>query len=204
MKKIGLTGNIGTGKTTVAWMFEEQGAKLLNADTIAHETLAPQSSVWKQLFDRYGKKVMMHAGVVDRKALAKIIFGDDTERKFVESIIHPKVHEELTKRIADLKRNGTPLIMVEVPLLFETRWDKEMDSIIVVSCELELQIKRCMEKFGLTRDEVLSRIRAQRPIEEKIARADYVIDNSGTKDETQLQVRRIYSAIMKGELRPAK
>ena len=204
MKKIGLTGNIGTGKTTVAWMFEEQGAKLLNADTIAHETIEPQTSVWKQLFDRYGKKIMMHEGVVNRKALAGIIFGNDTERKFVESIIHPKVHEELTKKIADLKRNGTPLIIVEVPLLFETRWDKEMDSIIVVSCDLELQIKRCMEKFGLRRDEVLLRIKAQRPIEEKIAKADFVIDNSGTKDDTQLQVRRVFSSIMKGEFHPKK
>lgn len=204
MKKIGLTGNIGTGKTTVAWMFEEQGAKLLNADAIAHETIEPQTSVWKLLFDRYGKKIMMHEGVVNRKALANIIFGDDTERKFVESIIHPKVHEELTKRIADLKRNGTGLIIVEVPLLFETRWDKEMDSIIVVSCDLELQIRRCMEKFGLTRDEVLMRIKAQRPIEEKIAKADFVIDNSGTMDETELQVRRVFGSIMKGLLHPKK
>ena len=204
MKKVGLTGNIGTGKTTVAWMFEEQGAKLLNADTIAHETIEPQTPVWKQLFDRYGKKIMMHEGVVNRKALAQIIFGDDTERKFVESIIHPKVHEELTKRIADFKRNGTPLLIVEVPLLFETRWDKEMDSIIVVSCDLELQIERCREKFGLSREDVLLRIKAQRSIEEKIKKADYVIDNSGPRDETLVQVRRIYSSLMKGEFRPKK
>lgn len=204
MKKIGLTGNIGTGKTTVAWMFEEHGAKLLNADAIAHETIAPQGAVWKQLFDRYGKKIMLHDGVINRRELARIIFSDDTERKFVESIIHPKVHDELTKRIADSKRNGTPLIIVEVPLLFETKWDKEMDSIIVVSCEIEQQIKRCQDKFGLSRDEVLLRIKAQRPISEKIARADYVIDNSGTKDETTVQVRRVYSSIMKGELHPKR
>lgn len=202
MKKVGLTGNIGTGKTTVAWMFEEQGAKLLNADTIAHETISPQTSVWKQLFDRYGKKIMLQGGVIDRKSLAQIIFSNDTERKFVEAIIHPKVHEELTKRIADLKRNGTQLLIVEVPLLFETKWDKEMDSIIVVSCDLEQQIKRCQDKFGITREEVLLRIKAQRPIEEKISKADYVVDNSGSMNETLIQVRRIYSSLMKGEFRP--
>jgi len=201
MKKVGLTGNIGTGKTTVAWMFEEQGAKLLNADSIAHETIAPQTAVWKQLFDRYGKKVMMQDQIINRKALAQIIFSDDTERKFVESIIHPKVHDELTKRIADLKRNGTQLLIVEVPLLFETRWDKEMDSIIVVSCDLEQQIKRCQDKFGLTREDVLLRVKAQRSIEEKISKADYVVDNSGSMNETLIQVRRIYSSLMKGELR---
>ncbi len=204
MKKVGLTGNIGTGKTTVAWMFEEQGAKLLNADTISHEAIAPQSTVWKQLFDRYGKRIMLQDHVIDRKALAGIIFSDDIERKFVESIIHPKVHEELTKRIADLRRNGTQLLIVEVPLLFETKWDKEMDSIIVVSCDLEQQIKRCQDKFGLSREDVLLRIKAQRPIEEKITKADYIVDNSGSMNETFIQVRRIYSALMKGEFRAKK
>lgn len=204
MKKVGLTGNIGTGKTTVAWMFEELGAKLLNADTIAHETIAPQSSVWKQLFDRYGKRIMIEGGVVDRKALGRIIFSDDHERKFVESAIHPRVHEELTKKIADAKRDGTQLLIVEVPLLFETKWDKEMDSIVVVSCDLELQIKRCQDKFGLTREEVLQRIKAQRPIEEKIAKADHIVDNSGSMNETFIQVRRIYSSLMKGEFHPKK
>jgi dephospho-CoA kinase len=204
MKKVGLTGNIGTGKTTVAWMFEEQGARLLNADSIAHETIAPQTAVWKHLFDRYGKKVMMQDQIINRKALAQIIFSDDTERKFVESIIHPKVHDELTKRIADLKRNGTQLLIVEVPLLFETRWDKEMDSIIVVSCDIEQQIKRCQDKFGLTREEVMMRIKAQRSIEEKMSKADYIVDNSGSMNETMIQVRRIYSSLMKGELKPKK
>jgi len=204
MKKIGLTGNIGTGKTTVAWMFEEQGALLINADTIAHETIEPQTAAWKLLYERYGKRIILQDGIVDRRALAGIIFSNDTERKFVESVIHPRVHEELTKRIADSKRNGTQLLMVEVPLLFETHWDKEMDSIIVVSCDLEQQIKRCQEKFGWKRDEVLLRIKAQRPIEEKIAKADFVIDNDGSKDNTLKQVRRIYSILMKGELHPKK
>jgi len=202
MKKIGLTGNIGTGKTTVAWMFEEQGVKLLNADEISHETIEPRTAAWKQLYERYGKRIVLSDGVIDRRALAGIIFSDDLERRFVESVIHPRVHEELTKRLADSKRNGTPLILVEVPLLFETRWDKEMDSIIVVSCELEKQIGRCQEKFGWTREEVLKRIKAQRPIEEKIAKADFVIDNGGSKEATLKQVRRIYSSLMKGELHP--
>lgn len=202
MKKIGLTGNIGTGKTTVAWMFQEHGMKLLNADEIAHETIEPHTAVWKQLYERYGKRIVLGNGVVDRRALAGIIFSNDVERKFVESVIHPRVHEELTKRIADSKRNGTQMLLVEVPLLFETRWDKEMDSIIVVSCELEQQIERCREKFGWTRDEVLARIKAQRPIEEKITRADYVIDNGGSKDATLKQVKRIHAALLKGEFHP--
>jgi len=204
MKKIGLTGNIGTGKTTVAWMFQEHGVTLLNADEIAHETIEPHTAVWKQLYERYGKRVVLSDGVIDRRALAGIIFSDNSERKFVEGVIHPRVHEELTKRIADSKRNGTPMIMVEVPLLFETRWDKEMDSIIVVSCDIEQQIKRCTEKFGWTREEVLTRIKAQRPIEDKIAKADYVIDNGGSKEETLKQVRRIHASLIKGEFHPKR
>lgn len=204
MKKIGLTGSIGTGKTTVAWMFEELGAPLINADRIAHELTEPQSPAWKSLFDRYGRQILMKDQMINRKALANIIFTKDTERKFVESLIHPKVHEELTKRLVAAKRNGTPLIIVEVPLLFETKWEKEMDSIIVVRCDLEQQIARCQEKFGLTREEVLLRIKTQKPLDEKISKADYVIDNAGSKSETLVQVRRVYQALQKGQLHPAK
>lgn len=204
MKKIGLTGNIGTGKTTVAWMFEELGAPLINADKIAHESIEPQTAVWKALFDRYGKQILMKDQIINRKVLANIIFSKDAERKFVESLIHPKVHDEITKQLMAAKRNGTPLIIVEIPLLFETKWDKEMDSIIVVRCDLEQQIARCQEKFGLSREEVLMRIKTQKPLEEKIARADYAIDNAGSKSETLVQVRRIYQTLQKGQLHPKK
>lgn len=204
MKKIGLTGNIGTGKTTVAWMFSELGVPLINADEIAHEALKPHSKTWAQLFDRYGKKILLRQGVVDRKVLAQIIFGNEAERKFVESLIHPKVQEEISKKLAEAKHKNTPMIIVEIPLLFETKWDKEMDSIIVVRCDIEQQIARCQEKFGLSREEVLLRIKAQLPIEKKIAKADYVIDNAGSKSETMIQVRRVYTSLEKGELHTKK
>lgn len=202
MKKIGLTGNIGTGKTTVAWMFEELGAPLINTDKIAHELIEPQTAVWKSLFDRYGKQILLQDGVINRKVLANIIFSKEAERKFVESLIHPRVHEELSKRLTAAKRNGTALIIVEVPLLFETKWNKEMDAIIVVRCDLEQQIVRCQEKFGLTREEVLQRIKAQKPLDEKIAKADFVIDNAGSRSETFVQVRRIFQTLQKGQLHP--
>ncbi|MFH1874918.1 MAG: dephospho-CoA kinase [Pseudomonadota bacterium] len=204
MNKIGLTGGIATGKSTVAWMFGELGLPVINADEIAHEVIAPHTSTWKQLFERYGKKILQKGDTINRDALADIIFHDLSERKFVESVIHPQVKEELVRKVAHLQKDNATHLIIEIPLLFESKMQEDMDSIIVVRCDLEQQIKRCQKKFDLTRGEAVIRIQTQIPLAKKIDKADYVIDTAGSKSETMIQVRRIYTALEKGELHPKK
>lgn len=195
----GLTGNIGTGKSTVAWMFEELGVPVIDADEIAHEVIAPQTPAWKQIFERYGRAVLLADDVIDRKALAQIVFQDQIERKFLESVIHPYVKEEIEQRVTKLSRNGYPFVIAEIPLLYEAGWEKHFDAVIVVRCNEEQEIERCRQKFGFDREETLLRLRTQYPLERKVAAADRVIDNDGGLEETKVQVTRLHQEMVKGK-----
>jgi dephospho-CoA kinase len=199
MKKIGLTGNIGTGKSTVSWMFSELGVPVLDADEIAHEALAPQSAAWKAVHERYGAAILTKDGKANREALARIVFQDPLERKFLESQIHPYVKREIEKRMADLARNGHPFAIAEIPLLYETGWGDAFDAVIVVRCNEEQEIERCQQKFGMSREEVLLRLGAQYPLSRKVSQADVVIDNDGPVEETEVQVKRLHKDMVQGK-----
>ncbi len=198
-KKIGLTGNIGTGKSTVAWMFSELGVPVLDADEIAHEALAPHSPVLNALFERYGKQIIDADGVADRATIARIVFQDPDERKFVESHVHPFVKREIEVRMAKLSREGHNFAIAEIPLLYEAGWEGEFDAIIVVRSTEEQEIERCAEKFGMSREEVLLRLGAQYPLARKVESADWVIDNDGPMEETEVQVKRLHKSMIRGE-----
>lgn len=197
-KVFSLTGNIGTGKSTVAWMFEELGVPVLDADEIAHEVIAPKSAAWKAIFERYGRAVLLADDVIDRAKLAGIVFRDERERKFLESVVHPHVKEEIEHRVAQLAKERHPFAIVEVPLLYEAGWEGDFDAVIVVRCSLENEIGRCREKFGFGRNEVMARLAAQRPLEQKAKAAHAVIDNDGPLAETRVQVHRLYQEMVKG------
>ncbi len=198
-KLIGLTGNIGTGKSTVAWMFEEHGVPVLDADEIAHELLTPRTHAWRELYERYGNAIIGKDGQIDRTTLARIVFQDPVERKYLESVIHPLVKAELSKRSAALAKEHHRFIIAEVPLLIEAHWEGLFDAIIVVRCREEQEIERCMQKFAMSREEIMLRLAAQFPLERKVAAADAVIDNDGTFEETRVQVSRLHQAMIKGQ-----
>lgn len=194
-----LTGNMGTGKSTVAWMFEELGVPVLDSDEIGHEALAPKSPAWKMVYERFGNRVLLSGGEIDRKKLAAIVFENPQDRKFLESAVHPHVKEQIEHRVAKLAKTGNPFVIVEVPLLFEAGWEKEFDAVIVVKCDEEEEIKRCISKFDFTRDEVKKRLAAQYPLSRKIAAADAIIDNGGSIKETKVEVHRLYQEMVKGK-----
>lgn len=198
-KQFGLTGNIGTGKSTVAWMFGELGVPVLDADEIAHEALAPHSHILKEIYQRYGNQILDKDGIADRTTIARIVFQDPDERKFLESLIHPFVRREIELRMAKLSREEHAFAIAEIPLLYEAGWEKEFDAIIVVRCTEEQEIERCGEKFGMSREEVLLRLGAQYPLERKIATADVVIENDGPLTETEVQVKRLYKEMVRGD-----
>lgn len=201
MKKIALTGGIGMGKSTAMWMFQEMGAETINADEIAHTLLEPKGAVWKALFERFGSHIMQQGGLIDRAALARIIFGDSDERKYVESVMHPRIHDEIVRLGTIAEKKGRQYVITEIPLLFETGWEKAFDSIIVVRCTHEQQLERCMAKFKLSRDEAEHRIKLQRPIEQKIAHANFVVDNDASREELKVLVHRLFTMFEKGEFK---
>jgi len=164
---IGLTGGVGTGKTTVSRMFRSMGARVIDADRIAHSLLAPGSKVCAQVKKEFG--------TVDRRALGRAVFADARKRKVLESIIHPFI----IRRILEKARAAGGMVVIDAPLLFETGLAEKVDTVAVVTASRENQLKRLRTKTGLAAKELAARIRCQMPLSQKVRRADFIIDNNG-------------------------
>lgn len=186
MKRIGLTGTIASGKSYVADILEELGARVVDTDLLAREVVEPGTAGLQMIVERWGEGVLDEQGRLDRKKLADIVFVDEDDRRHLNSIVHPLVF----KRIAELIRDVPPdtVVVLVVPLLFESGMDSSMDSVWVVTADEETLIKRMTDRDGFSREEALSRIRAQMPQEEKIKMAQVVIDNGGSQEDTRRQV----------------
>ncbi|MFQ5418333.1 MAG: dephospho-CoA kinase [Myxococcota bacterium] len=197
-KIIGLSGGIGSGKSTVAALLARQGAEVIDADAIVHELQEPGSPVLAELALAFGQSILHADGALDRGALGDIAFRDPEARARLGAILHPKVGVEMARRTSRARDAGAPLVVLDIPLLFEGRAaggggaPLGIDATVLVYVPEALQIERQMKRDGCDRDEALRRIRAQLPIEEKKALADHVIDNSGSLDATEARVRALY------------
>lgn len=190
---LGLTGGIACGKSTVARMLVSRGARLVDADQIAREVVLPGSPALDEIASRFGPGVIQADGTLHRKKLGEIIFRDPEARKALESITHPRIRAIMRERMERYHReHPSGLVVVDVPLLYESGLDKMFEEVMVVYIPQELQIERLMQRDGLSREQAESRIRSQMPIEEKKRRADYVIDNSGDLAETEAQVEEFW------------
>jgi dephospho-CoA kinase len=189
----GLTGGIATGKSTVAAMFEEAGARIIDADGIARETARKGSPAYRQIVAHFGSTILLADGEIDRKRLAGVIFADPAEQRALERIIHPEVKAETDRRLERI-RLETPgaVVIIDVPLLFEAGMDRGLDAVIVVYVPEKVQIRRLMDRDGLTKPEALARIRAQMPIDTKKSLATLVIDNAGPPEDTRAQTLEVY------------
>lgn len=186
---LGVTGGIACGKSLVTEQFAACGAVVVSADQLARAAVAPGSEALQQLQDRFGAKIIMATGELDRAGLAALVFGDAEALAALNRITHPAIATLAVNRLQVLRAQGVPLVVYEAPLLFEAGAERRVDQVVVVTLPEMLQLQRLMARDKLSEQAARTRIGAQMPVTEKVARADFVIDNSGTMAETEAQVR---------------
>ena len=196
MLVLGLTGNLGVGKTTVARMFEKLGAKVLDADLIAHRLISRRGRCFKKVVRHFGDGILK-GGQIDRRKLAATVFNDPRQLKALTRLIHPEVIREIKNQISLWrKKESIPLVVVEAALLIESGLNVHMDHVIVVKANRVVQLKRAMETRGLARKEILERIKMQLPLKKQLQYADIVIDNRGSFNQTKKQVEGIWQELL--------
>jgi len=196
---VGLTGSVGTGKSTVTNFFRELGAYIIDWDELAREVIRPHLRAWKEIVEYFGKDFLNEDLTINRQKLAEIVFSDKEKVAKLNQIVHPEVFKEderITNEIKSLDPDA--LIIKDIPLLFELTRPIFVDKVVVVSASEQTQLRRLEEK-GMSREDTQSRIKSQLPLEEKIKSADFVINNDGPLEETKKQVEEIYSLLRKGE-----
>jgi dephospho-CoA kinase len=193
---VGLTGGVATGKSTVAKMFKQCGAAVINADLLARQVVEPGKPAWRAIIKLFGRTVLNQDRSLDRQTLGSIVFHNPKKRRQLERIIHPRVAREqqrLVHRIA--KRNPHAVVIYEVPLLFEAGVDKRVDKIIVVTVDRNTQIARLSKRNGLSRAEALRRIRSQMPLAKKIQQADHVLNGTLSRPSLRKQVGQLFNSL---------
>jgi len=196
---VGLTGGIVGGKSTVASMFRDLGAKIIDADKLGHSIILPYKPAWKKIVKLYGKDILRNDLTIDREKLGKTVFTNQILLKKLNEITHPEIIKIIKKEINSAKNkshNQEKILMVDAALIYETKIDKFMDKIIVVYIDKDEQIKRLIKRNNLSKDEASQRIKSQMPMEIKVEMADYVIDNNDTLDKTKKQVETIWGKLV--------
>ena len=195
--RVGLTGGISSGKTTVAGFMAEMGAYVLDADTIAHELISPGGCAYHEVLDRFGEELVGAGGAIDRARLARRIFANTLDREALDAILHPKILAEVARRIERYQRTGhSALAVVDAALLVETGAYRSFERLVVVRCSRDAQLQRLMARSGLSAEEGLARIDAQLPLAQKLAVADYIIDTDTTLRETRHETEQVVGKLL--------
>jgi dephospho-CoA kinase len=194
MLRVALTGGIATGKSYCLAQFASLGVPTIDADRLARDAVAPGSRVLAAVAARFGASILQTDGSLDRAALARIVFNDSAARADLEAIVHPDVYRRIGEWLAALPPR-TRVAIADIPLLFETGHTHDFDRVIVVACEPREQLRRLVSRDGLSERDARARLDAQWPIEEKEARADYVIKTDATIADTDAQVKTVYEML---------
>lgn len=194
MKLIGLTGGIASGKSTVAQMLAELGVPIVDADQLARVVVEPGKPAWREIAERW-PEVIRPDRTLDRARLGAIVFNDADERRALSRITIPRIAEEALRQVTELRERGEPIAVFEAATLFEEGLEGMVEGVLVVSLPPEQQIARLMARSGLTEAEARARLDAQLPLEEKVRRATWVIDNRGTREELRDKVAAIWEKI---------
>jgi dephospho-CoA kinase len=194
---VGLTGIMGSGKSTVTSLLKHRGLKVIDLDALAKDSLN-----WKEtqndIKQAFGEEYVID-NRVDVEALRRTVFNKDDNLRRLEAIIHPRVREEVQKRLATFEKSGVGTVIIDHPLLFETGFHRKMDKIVVVTAKMDI-IKERLKKRGMDADDIERRLSFQVPLEQKEKMADYVIDNNGTEDQLKIQVDSLHEKITKWEV----
>ncbi|HEY2706024.1 MAG TPA: dephospho-CoA kinase [Candidatus Dormibacteraeota bacterium] len=188
MRLIGLTGGIATGKSTVARLLAGRGAAVVDADLLAREVVAPGSPALEEIASAFGPGVLTAAGELDRPGLAAVVFADPARRRILEEITHPRIAALMGRRIAAGLESGAPLVVADIPLLFEGGRTGLVEGVMLVDAPEDVQLRRLMLRDGLDEAAARARVAAQMPLGEKRRLATWVIDNGGTPESTAAQV----------------
>ena len=195
---IGLTGGIGSGKSSVAEMFKDEGAYVIDFDYLARVVVEPDTPAWRDIVDYFGQEILSPDRTLNRSKLAEIVFSDAQSRKALEGFTHPRIFEKRDTLLKDIKsKDPNALVIVDVPLLFELSLNKNFDKIILVYVSRDIQIERAIKRGALLQEEVKKRLKAQIHIEKKKLLSDYIINNEGSLKNTRDQVRKVIYELKK-------
>jgi dephospho-CoA kinase len=190
MHVIGLTGGIGTGKSTVAQFLEEQGATVISADLLGHEVYTPGRPSYHELVNAFGNDIVADDGAIDRKKLGAIVFADAKQLAKLNAIVHPRMKGMMRERLQEFERQGLAVAVIEAAILLEAKWDELTDEVWVTVAPSNVAALRVAERSKLPLEQVLERIKSQMSNEQRRARADVVIDTSGDMESTREQARQ--------------
>jgi dephospho-CoA kinase len=198
-KRVAVTGGLSCGKTSACGFFKELGAHVVSADEIVHQLLSPNTSLGQQVVTLLGENILFN-GQIDRNKVAKIVFNDPLLLQAVQKILHPAVMMEIEKQYQNLKgKDNDSLFVAEIPLLFEIGGEKFFDFTIAVIADLKIALNRFKVLTGYQNDEYEKRMKSQFPLEEKIKRSDYVINNSGSLNELRDCVIQVYNKLTQNQ-----
>ncbi|GGB27689.1 dephospho-CoA kinase [Virgibacillus dakarensis] len=188
---IGLTGSIASGKSTVSLMFDDYQIPVVDADKLAREVVRPGEKAYEKIIEAFGQDVLRDNQTIDRKKLGTIIFADEAKRDQLNGIVHPAVREKMLKQRDALQEAGATCVVLDIPLLFESKLTHFVDKTLVVFVDEEVQLERLMKRDNYSEEEAKQRIAAQIPVKKKAAMADAVINNNGTKYQSYAQLEKI-------------
>ena len=196
MKILGLTGNIASGKSLVASMLAKHGARVIDVDDIAKKIVEPGQPTWERIVESFGKDILNQDDTINRKTLGDIIFNDEQKRKVLNDITHPVIIQTARDKVEKFKKENAKVVIIEAALIVEKGGLKDLiDKLIVVTSDQNSQIDRLAGRNDFSQEEALSRINSQMPASEKAKHGDYVIDNSGSIEETEKQVYDLWKEI---------
>jgi dephospho-CoA kinase len=200
---VGLTGGVASGKTTVSEVLREEGATLIDADQIARELVQPQTPAWQELVRVFGNEILDRDGSIHRQKLASLIFSNPRQRSLLNRILHPRIKEEISRRLKGIQqKDPEAIVVIDAPLLIETGGHQEMDKVIVVVSTETQQIERLRRRNQLSEEQARAMLSSQMSLEEKTTVADYVICNEGSPEETRQKAKNVFKELKRIALQP--